>query len=77
MQAKYNYTEIYIRSFLLSVVDCGKPPSPVNGQVVYQGTTFGNQAMQSCNPGYILAGDTVRLCQPNEQWSGEVAQCNR
>ena len=33
--------------------------------------------MQSCNQGYILAGDTVRLCQPNGQWSGEVAQCIR
>ena len=33
--------------------------------------------MQSCSQGYILAGDTLRLCQPNGQWSGEVAQCIR
>ena len=63
------------RFSLLPAVDCGTPPSPVNGEVVYQGTTLGNQATQSCNIGYTIDGPKVRVCQPNGQWSGVVAAC--
>ena len=63
--------------FTFAAVDCGTPPSPVNGAVAFQGTTLGNKAVHSCNQGYILAGAKVRVCQANGQWSDEVAQCNR
>ncbi len=28
-----------------------------------------------CNPGFILEGNTVRVCTISNDWSGEPAQC--
>ena len=63
--------------FLLStVVDCGPLPNPVNGQVNTTGTTLGQTANYSCNPGYNLVGGSIRLCQATGSWSGSAPTCH-
>ena len=62
--------------FLFStVVDCGNLTTPANGQVTATGTTFGGTATYSCNIGYNLVGDSIRMCQASGQWSGSAPTC--
>ena len=62
------------------VVDCGNPPSILNGNIDVSGTTFQQQAIYSCNSGYELndgSSTVIRECQANGIWSGETPQCTR
>ena len=62
--------------FHLTVVDCGTLADPANGQVSHTaGTTFGQTATYSCNTGYNLEGDSTRMCQAAELWSGNEPNC--
>ena len=62
--------------FFLAVVDCGNMTAPANGQVDHTaGTTFGQTATYSCNTGYNLVGDSTRMCQAEEDWSGSAPTC--
>ena len=61
---------------LLTVVDCGIPTNPPNGQVSHTaGTTFGQTATYSCDPGYNLLGDSNRTCQATGRWLGNAPTC--
>ena len=63
-------------NILLIVVDCGTLTSPTNGQVNQTaGTTFGQTATYSCDPGYNLVGDDTRICQASGVWSGSEPNC--
>ena len=62
---------------LLTVVDCNTLSDPANGQVSTSGTTFGQTATYSCNPGYNLVGDNTRACQATGNWSGSEPTCER
>lgn len=57
------------------MVDCGKPGSPENGRVFFNLTVFGYGAEYTCNSGYELIGDEVRLCDPNGNWSSVTPRC--
>ena len=70
---KGSYGIMYLPYFI--VVDCGSLASPKFGQVVISGTTFGSTATYSCQKGYILVGDSTRVCQVNGQWSGDAPTC--
>jgi len=60
----------------LTAVDCGTLTNPVNGQVNnIAGTTFGQTATYSCDPGYNLVGNTQRICHATGVWSGNVPTC--
>ena len=74
-----NITIKYVHNvFLLStVVDCNALSNPANGQVSTSGTTFGETATYSCNPGYNLVGDNIRACQATGNWSGSEPTCER
>ena len=62
--------------FLLTVVDCGTLTNPANGQVSHTaGTTFGETATYSCDPGYNLVGGNTRMCQATGNWSGSTPAC--
>ena len=61
--------------FFTSVAVCGFLPDPVNGMVTISGPTFGSIATYTCNTGYILIGDTERVCQGNGVWSGSEPVC--
>ena len=39
------------------------------------GTTFGQNATYSCDPGYNLVGDSTRTCQATREWSGSAPTC--
>ena len=55
---------------MCTVVDCGELPAPANGGVEYdEDTTFGSDAIFSCNRGYDLVGDKVRECLYTGLWS--------
>lgn len=62
---------------MLIVVDCG-PLSPIgNGRVNVSSTTFGSNAMYSCNTGYTLKGNDNRTCTGNGTWSAVTPTCDR
>ena len=63
-------------SFLSLAVDCGSLSDPINGQVsTPDGTTFGSQAIYSCNEGFSVVENPIRLCEANRDWSGPEPTC--
>ena len=56
-------------------VSCGNLSSPVDGEVSAEGNTFGSQANYSCSEGYVLNGNSTRMCQADGQWSGSEPRC--
>ena len=70
----------YLALFLTcaaKVVSCDSLAPPANGQVRLSGTTVGSRAQFSCNRGFSLAGNSVRVCLANGQWSGYTPRCKR
>jgi len=62
----------------LTVIDCGNLTNQDNGRVSHPtGTTFGQTAIYTCNPGYKLVGDSTRECQTTGVWSGSKPTCKR
>ena len=60
------------------MVNCGTLTNLTNGQVSHTaGTTFGQPATYSCNPGYNLMGNSTRTCQATGEWSGSDPSCQR
>ena len=58
------------------MVHCGTLTNPANGQVSHTaGTTLGQTATYSCNPGYNPVGDITRICQATGVWSGSAPTC--
>ena len=55
---------------------CGDPGVPVHGNRSFNGTSLGSTVSYSCPTGYRLVGPTVRQCQINRRWSGNLPQCN-
>ena len=59
-------------------MDCSALSDPANGNVSHtSGTTFGEAATYSCELGYILIGESPRICQINGTWSGRDPTCQR
>ena len=63
--------------YVLLVINCGDPGSPMNGSVTSNGTFLTSIAEYSCDFGFELIGDTQRICQRNEMWTNMVPECNR
>ena len=58
------------------MINCGTLTNPANGRVSYTaGTTFGQTATYSCNTGYSLVGDSIRMCQTTGVWSRSTPTC--
>ena len=63
--------------YLSTAVNCGALNNPANGQVTHPaGMTFGRTATYSCNTGYNLVGDNIRMCQATGVWSGNAPTCH-
>lgn len=63
----------------LNFVDCGIPPTPLNGTVDLTAlgvTTYRATATQSCHDGFILVGDPTIQCQASGSWT-ESASCSQ
>lgn len=55
--------------------ECNDLPNPDNGIVSYDSRLEGSIAQYSCNVGFVLEGQSTRLCQGNGTWSGEEPTC--
>lgn len=60
---------------ICSSIDCGGLGAPTNGMVDVPSTGFSSVATYSCDPGYLLVGDTTRTCQNDSTWSGSEPTC--
>ena len=60
---------------MFPVVDCGDLEDPANGEVSVSGTTVNSVATYSCNTGYTLTGDNMRMCLETGLWSGSEPSC--
>ena len=58
-----------------SAVDCGCLRSLENGIIVFDDTTYNSEASYSCNPGYILTGNEMRICSGSGVWNGTIPIC--
>ena len=55
------------------VAMCSSPSDPPNGEVTYNGTSVGDNATYTCNPGFELVGDAVTTCMLGTDGSGDNA----
>ena len=51
--------------------------APANGNIDITVTTPGSTVSYSCDPGYVLEGSAMRMCQTNGVWTGSDPVCNR
>ena len=61
---------------IFSAVDCGPLSVPMNGSSSGDSTVFPNSVLFKCDPGFILSGSTIRVCQPNGTWNGSPTVCS-
>ena len=64
-------------SCLIVAVDCGRLPTPSNGQlqVSFTTTTLGSTGSYHCISGYTLSENITRRCEANGAWSGTEPTC--
>lgn len=63
---------VYIYLYISGCEDLG---SPLNENVVIDGTGIGAVAIYTCQSGYLLQGTQIRVCDNEERWSGSVPTC--
>lgn len=59
-----------------NITDCGPLKNPINGVVLYVGTTYRDTASFTCNTGYSLIGSTMVTCQAGGMWSNVPPTCS-
>ena len=61
--------------FLCTVVSCGSPGTPMNGNTIVESTTFGSVVTHTCNTGFALNGTNRRECLASGSWSDPLPSC--
>ena len=66
-------------SLCLVIIDCLKMSQPENGRVTYHynSTSYTNVALNNCDEGFKLEGESVLSCLANGNWSGNVPVCKK
>ena len=59
----------------MAVADCGSLSDPPNGAVSVSATTYTSNATYTCDSGYTINGDSMRMCQADGEWSGGEPSC--
>ena len=66
-------------SLNLIEIKCLEPEAPLNGTVILSTLQFnvGTTAIYSCDPGYVLVGETTRTCEGTKigVWNGNMPIC--
>lgn len=65
-------------SVLLSFIEitCPSLTDPIQGHVTTtSGGKIGSRAEYTCNKGYLLQGEPVRICNEEGYWTGEEPYC--
>ncbi len=66
---------VFTNLFFPLVINCGNLPSLDNGLVTISIDDFGSNASYTCNTGYMLTGDVIRVCEVTGDWSGSEPTC--
>uniref|UniRef100_A0A4W3I336 Sushi, von Willebrand factor type A, EGF and pentraxin domain containing 1 n=1 Tax=Callorhinchus milii TaxID=7868 RepID=A0A4W3I336_CALMI len=56
-------------------ISCSIPQIPANGSMTGKDYTFQSLIMYSCDTGFIIQGDLIRVCLAHGSWSGVVPEC--
>ena len=71
-----NSMQLHALLFSPTVLDCSTLPNITNGAVdLSEGTTFPSMAVYSCDAGYEMQGDPVRMCNASGVWNGTEPTC--
>ncbi len=71
-----HYVQCFNCLFFPAVVTCPALSDPDNGMVDVPNNNFGTVANYTCNTGYMLTGDVIRVCEVNGDWSGTASTCD-
>ena len=70
-----NSTQVCYKFDLHTEVNCGDPGIPANGSTVVSSTTLNAVALHTCNDGFVLVGQSERVCLENAEWSAPLPSC--
>lgn len=61
---------------LLTEINCGELDGPRFGRVSFDNTLLGALATYSCDNGFILEGNRLRMCGSDGLWAGDPPMCS-